>query len=141
MTTRRQPVAFRDVTVEQRLAERTEEGSLGLTALRDLERYYALLPAALEEVASIFTLAEKIALCDVANGVLWETAGVPLVWTEVADADRGQVEQWGVNREVLVDKVKSLTIAQTYALVDALERLRLSDVTGNHKRLAAVGLL
>lgn len=143
-TSRKPPVSFRDATLEPLLEERAPEpGGLGLIAKRDLTRYYDALRRELKTVAQLLTPSEALALCDISNGTLWDEVSAALLWAEVADADQAQLDQWGVNRDTLVAKLRALTPAQSLAVVDALERWWLlpEDVASDQDRgLAAVGL-
>lgn len=141
-TTRPAPVMFRDTTLEPQLADRAPEGdSLGLTAKRDLTRYYDTLRRELKLAIRDLTRGEKLALIDVSNGTLWDSNSAGFLWAEVADADPDQLAQWEIDHDALVDKLRALTPTQSLALVDALERWwLLPEVTDHDESLRAVGL-
>ena len=117
------PVQFRDAAVELRLAERTDEGqSAGLTAARDLERYYALLDHCLAVI--VLTEAEASLICDALNGTLIDHRTYHLVWASVDDAIRldGLDEKWGVDGPALVGKLRDLDHCGMLAIADAVDR-------------------
>lgn len=144
-TARKQAVAivFRDVEMErtQLQPRATEDNSAGLVAKRDLGRYYDVLARELKLAAATLTRGEKLALCDLSNGTLWDSTSIGFLWAEVADTSPAQLAQWKINQAALVEKLRALTPTQTLALVDALERWWLLDnVTDHDESLAAVGL-
>lgn len=141
-STRPAPIAFRDADLEPDLAARAKEhASLGLVAKRDLARYYTTLRRELRTVAGALTRGEKLALCDVSRGTLWDSTSVGFLWAEVADTDPADLEQWEVDRDALVAKLRAFTPTQTLALVDALERWwLLASVSDHDEGLRAVGL-
>lgn len=122
-------------------------------ARRDLDRYYTLLNRALASVQ--FRLAEALLLADVTNGTLWQPESIPLLWAEVADAidGDGAAEKWQLAGEDatsaehfdagarLIAKLRALTPAQTWAVVDALERAwEMTAPPDMRERLELVGL-
>jgi hypothetical protein len=123
---RQAPVSFRDQALASQLAARSGERSLGLTAARDLERYFALLRDTLPTVP----LAENEAMlvCDALNGIIIDPhtykLTYKLIWAQVDDAihiDRLD-RKWDVDGQALVSKLRGLTAAQCLALADAVER-------------------
>lgn len=124
---KRPPVRFRGEQLElTQLATRITPGqaSLGLVAKRDLERYYALLERSLREIKGRFTEAEISLMIDVNNGTLWQPHTMGLLGLQVLDGIGldGLDEKWGVDAEVLQQKLLALTLPQTFAVVDACER-------------------
>lgn len=137
-------VGFRASDLQDALEARQPDPdgqALGLTAKRDLGRYYDALRRELKLAAATLTRGEKLALCDVSNGTLWDSLSAGYLWAEVADADPAQLAQWGVDQDALVAKLRALTPTQSLALVDALERWwLLPEVTDHDESLRAVGL-
>jgi len=139
---KRPTVSFRDLAMEQReLAPRAGDDSLGLIAQRDLGRYYEVLR---RELASIdLTEGEALLIMEACNGTYWEPHTIPLLWAEVAD--HVQLEnahiRWQVDEMALVHKLRALTPAQAFAVVDAIERAWLHPSGDAVEALRAVGLL
>lgn len=89
-------------------------------AKRDLARYYALLERSLATVQ--LTEAEANALCDANNGCgLEEAMPTSMLWANVLDTP-GLGEKWGIETDLLVSKVRSLSPLQSAAVLDAIER-------------------
>jgi len=87
------------------------------------ERYIALLRIVLREMNDLFSPGERALIRDALNGVMFADAISPqLVDAEISDALNGLSEKWGVNPSELRAKLAELTVAQKYALVDAVER-------------------
>lgn len=141
-STRPAPIAFRDADLEAQLAARAKEtDSLGLVAKRDLTRLYAALRHERRAVAGALTRGEKLALIDVSKTILWDSTSVGFLWAEVADTDPAELEQWNIDQDALVAKLRAFTWTQTLALVDALERWWLLEgVTDHDEGLRAVDL-
>jgi hypothetical protein len=119
---RQAPISFRDQALASQLAERSGERSLGLTAARDLERYYSLLRDTLPTIP--LAANEAILVCDATNGIIIDPHTYKLIWAQVHDAihiDRLD-EKWDVDGQALVSKLRGLTAAQCLALADAVER-------------------
>lgn len=117
------PVSFRGVEVEREIEKRSEAGRpAGYIAKRDLERYYAMLAATLQTVD--LSEGEALVLCDCLNGILHESFSIGLLWAEVDEGIRfdGLGTKWAVDGPALIEKLRSLTLAQSYALIDAVER-------------------
>lgn len=125
------------------LETRTGDGPAHGTAKRDLERYYDLLARDVRRLT--LSEAEIMLLLDVSNGTLWEPTSIPLLYAEVENALQDGVEQkWGVDGLALVGKLRALSLGQTYALVDGLERAwkALGEHDGDLKAAAvAAGLV
>ncbi len=120
------------------LQHRQGNHSISITAKRDLERYYRLL----EMEAQEFTEAEASLICDALNGTFFEPHTITLLWANIADAIRydGLDGKWDVDGAALVERLRNLTPAQTFALADAAERFW--NATGTTaERLRAVGLV
>lgn len=125
-------------------AARTQPGdSLGTTVKRDLGRYYDTLARELATVAQLLTPGEALTLCDLNSSTNWETINNTALWAQVADADQAQLDEWAVDRDQIVSKLRALTPSQTAAVIDALERWWLlpdDEATDHETSLAAVGL-
>lgn len=89
-------------------------------AKRDLTRYYALLERSLATVQ--LTEAEANALCDANNMSGFEEAlPASMLWANVLDTP-GLETKWGIETDLLVSKVRSLSPLQSTAVMDAIER-------------------
>lgn len=95
---------------------------LGLTARRDIERYYHLLAEELKTVN--LTESEAMLIVDTCNGTLFEPHTIRLLWAEIDDAIRLDRldHKWQVDGPELVAKLRSLTAGQMFAVVDGCER-------------------
>lgn len=135
-------IGFRAGDLEPQLQARAGQGgSLGLTARRDLERYYALLARELPT----FTESEAMLLCDVMNGTLTEPHTASLLWANVSDAlEDGYAEKWHVDGLALVARLRHLSPIQAMAVCDACERfwhlVASGDARSNAERVRVVGL-
>lgn len=90
---------------------------------RDLDRLYALYRRVLPEIQ--FSVPEAMLIVDALNGTVFYDAGsTTLLWASIEDSIRldGLDAKWGVDGPALVKKIRSLTPAQTLAVVDAAER-------------------
>ena len=115
------PVQFRNADVEGKIAERTGHNlSAGTVAARDLERYYSLLDSELPELSP----NEWNLLRDALNGTLTETSSMKMLWLDAADAIAldSLAEKWDVDGKALVERLRSFSLAQYYAVADAVER-------------------
>ncbi len=125
MTDQRPRVEFRPGNLEPELASRADAGmSLGLVALRDLERYYALLRDELAPLRDRLTEGEALLILDAMNGLMTEAHTYRLLWANVADAIRldGLDRKWEVDGDRLVTLLQSISPGVTMALCDAVER-------------------
>lgn len=89
-----------------------------------LERYYQLLARTRKAMENKFAAAELALIADSCNGTLFEAWSIPLLHANIEDAitlDRLN-EKWGVEEELLLDKLKALTHVECHAMVDAVER-------------------
>lgn len=118
-------------------------GDLSGTTLRDISRYYALLAGSAPTLGS----NEAKLVMDALNGSLMTNESIRLVWAEVDDAIRhdGLDRKWGVQGEELVEYLRSLSLAETFALVDCIERAWLiqsqPDAPDLEETLQQVGLV
>lgn len=131
----RKPVVFRDVAVERELRARSGDRSLGVTASRDLARYYRALRLAVPA----FSYAEAVAVYAALAG--WEAGedGLSFLFARVYDY---QAQQGTLDME-LVERLRRLPPIAGLALLDACERATLMTAQGDpvEGALVAVGLL
>lgn len=117
--------------------------SRSLVAQRDLGRYYALLERALRELRSDaggfdpFTAEELALICDACNGITFEPLAFGSLLLGVSDAIKldGLDAQWGVDREILLDKLAALDALEESALLDAVERFWSNPERGEPKNI------
>ena len=134
-------VSFRAGPVAGALAERAGRQPVGGVGRRDLERYYALLAQSLRRVD--LTEAEALAICDALNGTIADSLTVHLLWAVIDDAVRlhGLADRWAIDGSALVAKVRGWSLAETLAVIDAVERWLLLDGKDRVERLRRVGLI
>ena len=143
MATQPDPVIFRPGPIDQEITARTEKGvSPGLTAKRDLGRYYSLLREALVGI-HLSPADARIIVAAVRN---WHG------WDNYPEAFALRVKQYalahfgiGPTRPMaLADRFERATPTQVHALMDAVERflnLRVPvDGPGSEEALRKVGL-
>lgn len=101
--------------------EQYTAAALSLRAYQDLERYYTLLSASVP----MFKFEEVMLLVDALNGTIHEAHSIRLLWAEIADAIKYDKidEKWAVNGSDLIERLRDLSLGETYALVDAIERI------------------
>ena len=116
------PIQFRPGSIEDAIEARKKsmDSSTNVTAKRDLERYYELL----DEVRPHFTRAQALYLCDLLNGTLFQPVmqAARLLWAEVQDAPPTLAEKHDVDQDALVQRLNDLSLAESLAVVDAVER-------------------
>jgi hypothetical protein len=96
-------------------ARRRPGEARGTVARECLERYQALLAHGLQEIRGLgLTEGEALQIMDALNGVLYTPQTAHLVWADLADRLGEQ--------HPLTQKVRSLSPAGRFALVDAAER-------------------
>jgi len=101
-------------------ARRRPGEARGAVARECLERYRALLAVGQEEIRSLgLTEGEALQIMDALNGVLYTPQTAHLVWADLAD-------RIGEGHP-LTQKIRSLTPAGRFALVDAAERFWRGD--------------
>lgn len=125
-------------------ARSTSSQSLGQTAARDLERYYALLATTLARID--LSTGEASLIVDALNGTLTEPHTASLLWAQIADAlDDGLAEKWEVDGTALVARLRQFTPFEALAVADAAERFWNSTQTQpemfHGDRLRLVGLV
>lgn len=91
---------------------------------RDMERYYEILKYGRQSLRDRLSTAEISAILDNLNGCwLTEPVSIRLIYANVADGlDDGLAEKWKIAGPALVEKLKSLSFAESCALADAAER-------------------
>jgi hypothetical protein len=101
-------------------ARRRPGEARGAVARECLERYVALLVHARDEIRSLrLTEDEALQIMEALNGVLYTPHTAHLVWADLADRLGEQ--------HSLTQKVRSLSPAGRFALVDAAERFWRGD--------------
>lgn len=133
----------RGVTSRAALGGSSAGLSNGAVASRDLERYYRLIDRALQGI--VFTVAEASAIVDACNGTFWDTHslfdGLALGLEDAISGDQLD-EKWGIDGERLLAKLRALEPVQHLAIVDAIERFWVSDLSRDREDiLRDVGLV
>lgn len=113
-------VEFRAGELESELSPRTgEDSSLGLTAKRDLERYYEILRRDLPSLAT----NEWCYLLDLLNGHLARPDDMHLLrYVVLEEGEYGLGEKWGVDPEALAEKLRGLPYSSYVGIHDVAER-------------------
>lgn len=119
-------------------------GRLGVTEIikRDLKRYYEGIADTLARLR--LTEREALLICDALNGTwLQEGTAARYLWAEVADAiELNRLDRkWDVDGQALVQKLRGLTLAQAWAVVDAVERFWEQKEEDAQAALIAAGLI
>lgn len=110
------------------------------TIQRDLSRLYTLYRRALQKLD--FTESEAMLITEALNGTVHDANTAAMLWARVDDAIKLQNldQTYGVDRETLMQKLKSLGDLEAMAVVDAVERYwNLQGEPG--ERLHKVGLV
>ena len=131
-------VSFRAGEVAPAITSRAGDSALGAVADRDLGRYYHALA---EELRAIrLSEAEALVIVDALDGVPEEPHSIGLLWATVSDSLDHGLAKWEGDGAALVARLRSLTYAQCLAIVDAVERARLSgeDLTEAVRRVGLV---
>lgn len=115
--------------------EITSRGEQSYVIRRDLERLYALYRRSLARIS--LTKNEALLIADALNGALFDNTTVFYFWASIEDAIKleGLDKKWQVDGKKLVDKLRSLSDAETLALVDAVERFWQASTRGENKSL------
>lgn len=136
-------VSFRagplDGAIEQRMRSDLKAGAV---AQRDLGRYYEALAMALAQVR--LTTGQAMLLIDATNGTLIEITTAQMLHYEIADAlADGLAEKWQVDGPALVEVVRSWSLLQRLAVLDAIERWWGNGyhIDDGEARLLRVGLI
>lgn len=106
------------------MAELEKRGDRATVIRETLERHFSLLARARPSLREALTPDEISLIADAGNGVLYEAWSIPHLSAGVADsiALDGLDAKWGVDGPALVEKLRRLDAAQTFALADAVER-------------------
>ena len=116
------PIQFRPGDIDEEIQARKQsmDSSVNVTAKRDLERYYKLL----DGVRPHFTRQQALFLCDLLNGTLFDPVmqAARLLWAEVQDAPPALAEKYDVDQDALVERLNALSLAESLAVIDAVER-------------------
>ncbi len=95
--------------------------SIGNAATVALTRYFALLNAGATHAARLLTAAERDYLRDILNGTFLDETGIPLMDSEVADAEPAYAEKWGIDADALAEKLRAAPLPTLYAIADDVE--------------------
>lgn len=129
--------------IEQLLAERVNGyyGSLERVAERDLDRYYKLLADALPA----FSKEEGFLLVDALSGTLTAPYSAQFLWSDIEEVINldNLAEDWDVDGQALVKRLRALTPFESMAVCDACERFWSCTSAGIEagEALRRVGLL
>ena len=138
-------VSFRDSRLQKELESRGE--SLGLTAQRDLDRYYLLLSDALRRVQ--LAQNEALLLCDALNGCMNDfhirpDQSLKFSIEDAIDLDRLD-KKWEVDKSKILQKLDDLTVLQAASVLDAVERFWYESesyqIEDTEAKLKQVGLI
>lgn len=92
--------------------------SHNIVARRDLERFYKLL----QKELPTYSEAEAHLLVDVFNGTLFEPLEMVMLWASVSDAEDAYFQKWDVEKDDIVQRLRTLSFAEQVATIDAIER-------------------
>lgn len=109
---------------DEMTAKLEQRGEKAHTVRESLERYFALLDRARVSQREMFTADERGLIADSCNGELFEAWSIPHIAEGVQDSiflDKLD-EKWHVDGDALIDKIRTLSLAEKFALVDAVER-------------------
>ena len=109
---------------EEIVSQITARGADFSDSIREsLSRYYALVNDARQGLQGRFTEAELGLLADISNSTYFEAHSLQgLLWNAQDCGPDGSWEKWGVNEKEMLEKLKTLTLTEHAALVDACER-------------------
>jgi hypothetical protein len=124
--------------LDAKLVERSDDtpAQKSATAKRDLTRWYD----SLESNAQTFTMDEALLLCAALNGVRC-SAGT--LYGVIAISEAIESDQWDVDKDALLERIRNLEYTQSWAVIDAVERAWNAPTYGNidlKKRVLLVGL-
>lgn len=111
-----------DAQIKQRGGDAQRGGNRSMVINRDLERLYVLYDRALKETP--LTPAQACLIVDCLNGTMMEARSAGLLWAEIKDGIKydGLDEKWELDGPALVEHLRSLSVLQGMALIDAAER-------------------
>lgn len=139
-------VVFESTKVKAELRKRTyKDEGCGDVAVQCLEKYFYLM----EEGRSTLnlTMQEALVILDALNGsIVFANEGlVRSAWISIQSAiEYHQLDKaWNIDGSALVEKIKNLSLMETFALVDACERFWHGNNEGADVRLRVyeVGLV
>lgn len=119
-------ITLRDSTLTA-IDSRGERGAANRSGVinRDLDRYYEILRYGRQSLRDKLSEAEVSAILDNLNGVwLAEPVSIRLIYANVADGIEleGLDQKWKIDGPALIEKLRSLSFAESCALADAAER-------------------
>ena len=137
-------IQFRPGELTDALIERaTDDTQAGASraAQRDLGRYYYALALALASVD--LSSGEALLLVDIMNGSHMDVSTAQILPYEIEDAEPEYDSKWGVDRSVLLAKVRGWSLLQRLAVCDAIERAwsNVYHVDNMAARVVRVGLV
>jgi hypothetical protein len=122
-----------DSQLKVSLLQRGEDTSA--IGVRDLKRYYTLLNSHLLEIS--LTASEASFLCEILKNYRFEDDPdqVKTIWKQIEQGiQQDRLDQkWSVNGEGFVHKLQTLTYLQLIALVDAVERYWIRELSSPHE--------
>jgi hypothetical protein len=91
---------------------------------RAVDRLSAILEPSCKRLEQYFTEGEWNTMRNACSSTSWERANSVRhgVLANIEDSLDIELESYGVDRKTLEDKLKALTVAEQFALVDSLER-------------------
>ncbi|NNM67873.1 MAG: hypothetical protein HKM06_07680 [Spirochaetales bacterium] len=109
------------------LVERYGGLSKAVTIVAD--RYHEIVAVDRRTIKDLFTQSEFNLMLNNALSTIYEPAGVIVgaVLADTQDEEPDVLAYFGVDRKVLIQKLKGLTTGQAFALVDWLEEKRGND--------------
>lgn len=109
---------------ENVMSQLKARGTISESAREALDRYFAMIDHERQKLDDKFTAGELSLMADYSNGSMYTTqAGLPLgLLANAEDTEDVIYDKWGVDRKTLLDKLRSLSVCQEAALVDAIER-------------------
>lgn len=109
--------------VIEKIETRSEGSSISAIIERDLGRLYSLLSGALKTTE--LSIAEACAIVDVCNGwLILNVQDAQFLYANIEDADKldGLGKKWKIDAQALAKKLKTYSLLQNLAIVDAAER-------------------
>lgn len=108
---------------EELIKQLKARGEMSNAVREGLTRYYAMLDWERRQLQDKFTAGELSLLADICNGTMFTGGMLPLgLLADAEDAEALYYKKWNVARDVLLKKLRDLTVCQEATLVDAIER-------------------
>ena len=125
---------------EQALAPIKARGTEKAAVIREsLDRYFTMLDRARRNLRGQFVDSELLLLADVCNGVIFQAWSVPHLVAEIEDSlQDGYARKWGVDGPALVARLQALSLIETYALVDVIERFWFASSAGQEVQITTL---